>query len=281
MFMTPTAALADVVLPVATFLEYDGVNTPPNLPVAQVQKKVAQIGESWSDVKILNELAKKMGLGEYFWDSEDQYVETVLKPLGITFEELEKTGIIPRTPVYGEYEDSFKTPSGKIELYSERLKKWGYDPLPVFYELAETPFSDPELAKEYPLIFSSNKFVPFRGSAGRQIPMLRAAHPEPLTLINPETAEKLGIEDGKFVYIETKRGRITQRAKVTTDVDPRVVYVDYDWWFPESGIENLYGRNMANLNVLTSNDLPRSREFGTPTIRGILCKVYPVPESPD
>jgi anaerobic selenocysteine-containing dehydrogenase len=275
MFMTPTAALADIILPVATFLEYDGVNTPPNLPVAQIQKKVTQIGESWSDVKILNELAKKLGLGDYFWDNEEQYLDAVLEPIGITFEQLEKTGIIPRIPIYGGYEDAFKTPSGKIELYSKMLKKWGYDPIPVYYELAETPYSDPELAKQYPLIFSSNKFVPYRGSAGRQIPMLRAEHPEPLTLIHPETAGKLGIKDGDMVYIETKRGRITQRARLSTDIDPRVIYIDYDWWFPESGIETLYDWDKANLNILTSNDLPRSREFGTPTIRGILCKVYP------
>jgi anaerobic selenocysteine-containing dehydrogenase len=276
MFMTPTVALADIVLPVATYLEYDAINTPPNLPVAQVQEKVAQIGESWSDPKILIELAKKLGLGQYFWEDERQYVEAVLQPIGMTFEELKETGIIPRTPIYGGFEDAFQTPSGKIELYSERLKKWGFDPLPVYYELDETPFSDPELAKEYPLIFTSNKWVPFRGSAGRQIPSLRDRHPEPFLEIHPETAERLGIKDGDMVYIETKRGRITQRAKLTTGVDPRVVYVDYDWWFPESSLKTLFNWDKSNANILTSNDLTRCREFGTPTIRGILCKVYPV-----
>jgi anaerobic selenocysteine-containing dehydrogenase len=276
MFMTPTTALADIVLPVATYLEYDGVNTPPNLPVAQVQQKVAEVGEAWSDPKILIELAKKMGLGQYFWEDERQYIEAVLKPIGLTFEKLKETGIIPREPIYGGYESAFQTPSGKVELHSARLKKWGFDPLPVYHEMDETPFSSPELAREYPLIFTSNKWVPFRGSAGRQIPSLRARHPEPCLEIHPETAGKLGIKDSEMVYIETKRGRITQKAKFSTDVDPRVVYIDYDWWFPESGPETLFDWDKSNVNILTSNDLTRCREFGTPTIRGILCKVYPV-----
>ena len=148
--------------------------------------------------------------------------------------------------------------------------------MPVYREPDETPYSAPELAKEYPLIFSTNKFNVFRGSAGRQIPSLRARHPEPRLEIHPETAGKLGIKDGSMVYIETKRGRITQKARLSTDVDPRVVYIDYDWWFPESGPETLFDWDKSNLNILTSNDLTRSREFGTPTVRGILCKVYPV-----
>lgn len=122
MFMTPTAALADIVLPVATYLEYDNVSASPNLPVAQVQQKVAQIGECWSDVKILNELGKKLGLGKYFWDDEVQCLNALLKPIGITFEELKKMGTIPSSPKYGDYENAFKTPSRKVELYCSRLK---------------------------------------------------------------------------------------------------------------------------------------------------------------
>jgi anaerobic selenocysteine-containing dehydrogenase len=276
MFMTPTAALADIVLPVATYLEYDAVSAPPNLGVPQIQQKVAQVGESWSDVKIFIELAKKLGLGKDFWENEEQYWDAVLKPIGMTFEELKKAGIIPSSPLYGGYEDVFKTPSGKVEIYSNRLKDWGFDPLPVYYELPETPYSDPALAEEYPLIFTSRKLAPYRGSAGRQIPSLRASHPEPVIDINPETAGKLGIKEGNWVYIETKRGRITQKARLSTDIDPRVVFVDYDWWFPEASLSTLYDWDKSNINIMTSNDLPRNREFGTPTIRSILCKVYPV-----
>jgi anaerobic selenocysteine-containing dehydrogenase len=275
MFMTPTAALADIVLPVATYLEYDGINTPPNLPVIQAQQKVAQAGESWSDPKIFIELAKKMGLGNDFWESEEQYWDSLLESINMTYEELKEIGSTTCEPLYGDYEHAFNTPSKKVELYSKQLADWGFDPLPVYHELPETPYSDPELAKEYPLIFTSRKLEQYRGSAGRHIPSLRAAHPEPVVYIHPETAGKLGIKDGDMVYIETKRGRITQKAELTADLDPRVVYIDYDWWFPEADLSTLYDWDRANINILTSNDLPCNREFGTPTIRGILCKVYP------
>jgi len=276
MFMTPTAALADIVLPVATYLEYDNVNASPNLPVAQVQRKVAQIGECWSDVKILNELGKKLGLGKYFWDDESQCLDALLKPIGITFEELKKMEMMPISPKYGGYEDAFKTPSGKVELYCKVLKEWGFDPLPVYYELPETPYSDPELAKEYPLIFTSYKSVFYRGTAGRQIPSLRAGHPDPVVEIHPEAAEKLGIKEGEWVYVENKHGKITHKAKLSSGIDPRVILVDYDWWFPEEDASTLYNWTKSNVNMLTSNKLPYNREMGSPNFRGLLCKVYPV-----
>ncbi len=84
----------------------------------------------------------------------------------------------------------------------------GYDPLPQFYELEETPFSDPNLAKEYPLIFTSCKSAQFRHASDRNIPSLREAYPDPLVEINPSTAKHLEIQQGDQVFIETKRGRI-------------------------------------------------------------------------
>ncbi len=275
-FMTPSVALADIVLPVATYLESDGVSASPNLPVAQIQQKVAEVGECRSDFNIVNELAKRTGLRKYFWESERQYFDDILRPIGITFEELKRIGTFPNSPLYGGYKDAFKTPSGKIELYSSRLGAWGFDPLPVYYEPPETPFSDPDLAKEYPLIFTSGKSVAYKHSMGRNIPSLRAHHPEPTVDIHPDTAQKLGIKEGDRVYVETKRGRITQKARFSAGLDPRVVFVDYDWWFPEEGLPTLLGWEKSNTNILTSYDLPRNREMGTTTLRGMSCKVYPV-----
>jgi len=245
------------------------------LPIAQVQQKVAEIGECWSDAKILNELAKRVGLGEYFWEDEEQLLDVLLKPAGLTFEEFRKVGVITGLKQYRKYEvDGFKTPSGKVEIYSSQLEEWGLDPLPTYYELPETPYSDPELAKEYPLIFTSWKPTPFRHSGGRQIATLRGTRPEPLINIHPETAGKLGVKEGDWVYVETKRGRIKQKASLTTDIDPRVVIADYGWWFPEKGHPNLYGWTESNINILTDDKPPYSRELGSTNLRGILCKVY-------
>jgi len=274
-FMTPTAALADIVLPAATYLEFDSVVKPSYYPVYLVQQKVAEVGECWSDCKTLIELAKRTGLGKYFWDHEEIALDEILKPLGLTFSEFRKLGVILESKHYRTYEvDGFETPSGKVELYSSQCKEWGIEPLPVYHELPETPSSNPELVREYPLIFSSCKWAAFRHSGGRQIATLRGSYPDPLVRIHPETARKLGIKEGDWVYIETNRGRIKQKATLTTDIDPRVVWVDYGWWFPERGVSNLYGWAESNVNILTDDKPPYSREMGSANLRGILCKVY-------
>ncbi len=68
------------------------------------------------------------------------------------FQELKKIGFIAGTKYYGDYlTNDFDTPSGKVELYSSYLEKWGFDPLPKYHEPPESPLSAPELAGDYPL----------------------------------------------------------------------------------------------------------------------------------
>lgn len=274
MFMTPTAALADIVLPVATYLEFDSIVAPPYYPVAQIQQKVSQVGACRSDYEIVRDLAQRLGLAEYFWESEQQSLDYILEPSGLTFEEFKNIAVLQGQKAYRKHEkDGFQTPSGKVELYSDRLKEWGFDPLPTHHELPETPLSAPELAKEYSLVFTSWKAGVYRHSGGRQISSLRNTHPDPMVWIHPDTAGQQGIADGDRVYIETKRGRIRQKARLTKDIDPRVVGIDYGWWFPESGPQNLYEWAEANINILTDDSPPYGREMGTPNLRGILCKI--------
>jgi anaerobic selenocysteine-containing dehydrogenase len=274
--MTPTAALADIILPVGSYLEYDAVRQMSFLPMpVQIVQKVIQIGECWSDCKILIELAKKLGLQEYFWNDEEELNNAILKPAGLTFEEFRKIGIFTGSKQYRLHEkEGFKTPSGKVEIYSSQLKEWGFDPLPIWRELPETPFSTPKLMEEYPLVFTSYKPLPWSHSQFRQIASTRSLHPEPVINIHPETAAKLGIKEGDMVYIETKRGRIKQRATFADWLDRRVVVVDDGWWFPEKGPSELYGWAESNINILTDHKPPYSPEMGSTNLRGILCKVF-------
>jgi anaerobic selenocysteine-containing dehydrogenase len=53
--------------------------------------------------------------------------------------------------------------------------------------------------------------------------------------IQPKTSAKSGIREGDVVYIETRQSRITQKATLVDSLDPRVVVVGHDWWFPEKG----------------------------------------------
>jgi anaerobic selenocysteine-containing dehydrogenase len=276
-FMTPTAALADIVLPAATHLEEDAVVIPPGIaPVIQARQKVAQIGECRSIFAILNGLAQKLGLGEHFWEDIPRMLDDRLRPVGMTFEELKEKGTIPAITGYRKYEKhGFNTPSGKVELYSSLLDQWGYDPLPVYYEPPETPFSAPELVKTYPLVLTSCHEPFFVHSQDRHLSCLRQKKQQPLVTIHPETASALGIEDGEWVVIENSRGRIRQVASLTETVDPRVVSASYGWWFPEKGPSGLYGWDESNINILTEDAPPYNREMGSTNLRGMVCRVYP------
>lgn len=129
--------------------------------------------------------------------------------------------------MYKKYEmQGFITPSKKVEIYSERLEKYGHDPLPHYREPAESPISRPELAKEYPFILiAGTKLEAYTHSMMRNIPGLRKHAPENLVEIHPESASRLEVHDGKVVKVSSPRGCIRCRARVTDSIDPRVVHL--------------------------------------------------------
>jgi anaerobic selenocysteine-containing dehydrogenase len=277
--MTPTAEMADIVLPVASYLETDAV-IPAGMGVGvtrlMAQQKAVQVGECKSTPEIIIELAQRLGIGEYFWKDLHSYLDDYLKPAGITFAELVRVfSMISSATHYRKYlEKGFNTPSGKVELYSSLCEKWGYEPLPEYHEVEQTPVSNPELIDEYPLILTSTHNANYVHSQDRYIEAIRRNKPEPLVIIHPETAGRLGIKEGDVVYIENRRGRIKQKATLNSGIDPRVVSVDYGWWFPEKGVSTLYGWDESNINILTDDGPPYSPEMGSPKMRGFLCKVY-------
>jgi anaerobic selenocysteine-containing dehydrogenase len=103
---------------------------------------------------------------------------------------------------------------------------------------------------------------------------LRKKKPNPVTIIHPETAGKLGIQEGDQVYIETKRGRCKQWAVLNAGIDPRVVSASYGWWFPQEGAEKQYGFEESNINMLTDDKPPFNPEMGSTNLRGFCCRVY-------
>ncbi|NIM12602.1 MAG: molybdopterin-dependent oxidoreductase [Candidatus Aminicenantes bacterium] len=274
LFMTPTAALADIVLPTATYLEYDNISITPYYPAAQIQQKVAAIGQCRSDFEIVNELAKRLGLNNYFWENLEDFFDMVLQSSGITFAELKEKGILIGTKEYRKFEKrGFQTSSGKVELYSNQLETWGFDPLPVYNESREALASQ-QKTEEYPFTLTSQKPGFYIHSSGRQIQSLRAKHPGPCVHIHPETAKPLGIRQGDRLVIETKTGRIEQNAFLSSRVAPGVVLVDFGWWFPEAGISSLYEFTRSNVNMLTDNGSAYNREIGSGMLRGMRCRVY-------
>ncbi len=145
----------------------------------------------------------------------------------MTFDELMEKGFVSFPPFrYKKYEKTgFSTPSGKYELYSNIMESLGYDPLPHHKEPPESPASSPELYKEYPLVLTTGGRIPgFFHSEFRQIPKLRRQNPDPLIEIHPDTAGELGIKEGDWVWIESPRGRVKQRAKLAKGIHPKVVH---------------------------------------------------------
>jgi len=279
LFMNPTVALADIVLPSCTFLEFDFVEASNYYPLVSCQQKcIEPIGECWPDHKIVNELAKKLGLGEHFWEDveKEDFLNLMLGKTGVTFEEFRTITALATQNSYRQHlYNGFPTESKKVEIYSEKLKKMGFDPLPYYREPQETPLSAPDMAKDYPLVLTNWKAEKYRHSQDRYVPSLRRLQPEPLCEISPETAEEFGIKDGDWMYIENHRGRIKQKAKVVAGMHPKVVVADWAWWYPESGIEDdLFRWREANINILTGGEPPYDHNIGSWNTKGLPCKIY-------
>ncbi|MGB9662798.1 MAG: molybdopterin-dependent oxidoreductase, partial [Moorellaceae bacterium] len=168
-FMTPTAmAFADIFLPLSTFAEHDGIvvtHFGRNAIFVGAINKALQVGECKSDIEICLELGKRLNPKAWPWNDVKEFFTDQLKPeLGITFDELKERVVVHPPYEYRKYETGklrpdgepgFMTPSGKIELYSVLFEAWGDDPLPYYEEPPYSPYSTPELAREYPFILTT------------------------------------------------------------------------------------------------------------------------------
>jgi anaerobic selenocysteine-containing dehydrogenase len=277
-FLTPTAELADLVMPAATWLEMDYVaEFWKRHGYVLARQKVIQIGECKSDHEMLNELGNRVGQKEHWWPTIHDALNAILAPSRLKFEEFVEKGFLQGKMEYRKYEKKgFSTPTGRVELYSTRMKEWGYDPLPQFREPPESPVSRPDLLKDYPyILITGMRPTAFFHSEHRQIPWLRELLPEPFVEIHPETAEKEGIKEGDWVAIESPRGKCFQRAKLTLGIDPRVIGAQHAWWFPERDSPE-HGWKDSNINLLTDND-PATCDpaMGATNLRVLLCRISP------
>jgi len=279
LFLTPTAELADIFLPSATWLEQNHVaDNWKRHGYVLARQKCVQIGECWQDHKIFLELGKRMG--QPWWPTVEDALNYLLEPSGLTWEQFKEKGYLRGEMVYYKYrERGFSTPTKKVELYSTILEKWGYDPLPKYVEVPESPYSTPHLLKDYPYILNAGLRTPtFFHSANRQIPWLREIRPDPICEIHPETAKKHNIKEGQWVYISSLRGRIKQRAKLNPNIDPRVIICEHGWWFPEIKDPG-HGWNISNVNILTDNAYETlDPAMGSTNLRVCLCNIAPCEE---
>jgi len=274
LFMTDTAEMADLVLPGTSFLETENIRTYPSdmsrggLPLIAVSDRVLPpVGDSMEDWKIWAELGIKMGYEEYFpWKDNEDIFEFLLQGTNVSLEQLKQNpgGIYYAERKFQKYlTEGFNTPSKKVEIYSKTLEDHNYDPLPTFHEPTESPFSRRDLANEYPYMFISGpRTIVYHHSQCRNFQVLRKLVPEPLLDINPQTALRCGIKDGDFVRVDSLRGSLQLKAKLTNDVHPSTVIMQHGW-------------KEANANLLT-DDEERDPISGFPGFRSVMCRLTKV-----
>lgn len=264
LFMTPTAQMADIVLPASSWLERDNLISSfqvcPTYTIAQ-QKAVA-FAEARSDVDIVCDLAGRLGLEKHFWNDAGELYDFLIKPTGLTFQEFKEKKRIFAPLVYRQFEKTgFNTPSGKVELYSSLLEKNRCAPLPAYTEPYADPAATPDRADGYPYILTTGWRLPvYRHTENRENPLLREVHPRPGVLIHPDTAARLDISEGDPVIIETATGSATLFAVLTLGIHPDVVQATPGW------------RGKANINRVT----PWNRfaeGIGSVPMRGLLCRL--------
>ncbi len=301
LFLTPTAQVADIVLPVCTFLERPALKSETEKSGRLVghlryrQAVMAPLGEARSDDEICFDLAVRLGLGDLFWggDVEEAY-RYQLAPSGVSLEDLRQsdTGVVLETPPrFRKYEQSkdggaaqgFATPTRRIELFSSQFARHGYDPLPRFEEPALSPVRTPQVANDYPLILTNAKDTHYNHSQMRGLPTLRRALPHPPAEIHADTAAEYGLAEGDWVFVETPYGATQARVKVTRRIRPGVVCANHGWWQAnaELGLPGYdpFSQAGANLNLVFSHD-HRDPISGSLPYRAFLCRLRKVgPES--
>jgi len=280
-FLTPTAELADIVLPAATWLEMDYLGDFwKRHGHLLTRRKVVEVGECRSDHEMLNDLAHRVGQGKHWWNTFEGGLDYILEPMGITWQEFKKNDRVRGEVRFQKYrEKGFSTPTRKFELFSTLLEKWGYDPLPQYREPPESPVSTPEVHARFPYTLITGARQPgFFHAENRQLPWTRELHRDPVVEIHPDAAAKEGIRDGDWVIIESLRGKIRQRAKLTYGIAPAVVAAQHAWWFPEKSDPG-HGWEESNVNILTDDAFAScDPAMGANHIRSLLCRIYPEAE---
>ena len=235
----------DMLLPAATCFERLAPAAVFGRSVYQRQP-VKPLGEAREDWKIITDIGVTLGLSkEFFGGDLEAVINEDLKPAGLTVEQLRKAEgsmvSVPSEakPTPKKYElgllrpdgkPGFNTPTGKIEVYSTILGKHGFDPLPTYKEPVESPASNPEMARKYPLVFMTGARIPFyTHTKFRDLPWLNELQPEPVVNLNPADAVARGIAEGDKVIIENTHGRITVKAHLTAMVKAGMVDMFHGW----------------------------------------------------
>ena len=230
-FMSESAAFADVVLPAVSFAEKDGTFTNTERRVQRIHKVIDPIGNARPDWEIICDLAKriqkrlgtdvskaKYGGWDYSHPKEIMDEVNALAPIygGITYDRIEEVGLqwpCPNTDHPG-------TPYLHKGKFSRGLGHFSAVEWAAAKELPDD---------KYPLVLTTGRTLYHwhGGTMTRRSAGLNAIYPEALVEINPEDAKRLGIADGEMVKVSSRRGEVTAKAQVIARPDPGVVFMTF------------------------------------------------------
>ena len=279
--LTADAAYADIVLPATTMFENYSYMTYG--PIFRLRERIIEpIGEARNDYLIMAELARHLGYGHLFPQTEEEMIRFALRGSGYTLEDVKAAGGWVRIPTpmmeYKKWQKGglrkdgkpgFETATGKFEIWSTILEEYGYEPLPKYIEPTEGPLGSPKTAKRFPLVFNSGARpqTDFR-SQHHGIEGLAKDTPEPLVEINVEDAKERGIRSGDLVRVTTPRGSVPFRAKVTADITKGAVECMFGGGTPV-GPKAWREWNVNELTDLNNYD----KISGFPVYKALLCDV--------
>lgn len=274
-FMTPTAQLADYVLPGDSWLErpwmMDGYGWVSIYRPSQ--QAMEPPGECKSTFEFWKRVAAALDRPEVVpWDSLTDFYDWRLSKLDMPFEQFaEDYDLFALPPKFRKYEQTgFATPSGKVELRSSILADLGFDPLPYYRP-------DPESEAGFPLkMFTGVREGEYFQTGGRHIPELRERTPEPVLFVSPGTAREFGLRDGEWGLVATPMGEVEALVGIRDAMPDGLVRVPHGWWKPEmeTGAGKLSGA-MRFADALICRDDPDylDREQGIPHMKGTPCTV--------
>ena len=269
-FMTATARYADILLPTSSFVERDDIALGAAMPYYGFQRKII---EPMGDTKPHNEIAKalalKMGISDYDQEDSEERLKRVAKKADIPdFDHFREKGVhwIDRSEPYVAFEQQildpknhpFPTPSGKIEIYSQRvadLNKPDLPPIAKYIEIWESP-NDP-LAKKYPIQLVTKHSKRRANAQFDTLPWLKELIPQAIS-ISDKDAEARGIKDGEMVRVFNDRGETRIPVKVTKRIAPGVAILPAGAWYDpdENGIDM-----GGSANVLTRSEVSPAGSF--------------------
>lgn len=240
--MSATADIADVVLPACTYFEKTDLLSSNNFYLQYMPKIIEPLFESKSDLDAVSMVAQKMGVGQYFSKTPDEYLREILHigdpkadpaVRGLTWKQL-TTGAphlnTPTVPYVPFFDKKFPTKSGRIEFYVERLVPYAQE-LCGYREPIEASPNNP-LFKNYPLVFLSTHTRFRTHSQYVNLPWLKEINNggQGFLEINPADATARGIRDGDIVRVFNDRGDMKVYARLTEGIKPGVVNCYQGGW---------------------------------------------------